>query len=78
MRLALLCIISPSAIPFEVFIKTQMNDYVYWQMQTEKVRNENSNDISVLQAISVVLNRHPELRYGEKCFSYNLTYVCFF
>ncbi|GFZ09592.1 polyamine oxidase 4 [Actinidia rufa] len=30
--------------------------------ETEKVRDENSDDISVLQAISIVLDRHPELR----------------
>lgn len=41
-------------------------------MQTEKVRNENSYDISVLQAISFVLDRHPELRYGEKTLITNL------
>lgn len=46
-------------------------------MQTEKVRNENSYDISILQAISFVLDRHPELRYGEKI-SYNqLMFVSF-
>lgn len=42
-----------------------MNDNVYRLVQTEKVRNEHSHDLSVLQAISVVLDRHPELRYGE-------------
>lgn len=30
--------------------------------ETDKVRNEHSNDMSVLQAISIVLVRHPELR----------------
>ncbi|KAF3647976.1 putative polyamine oxidase 4 [Capsicum annuum] len=34
--------------------------------ETEKVRNEHSHDLSVLQAISIVLDRHPELRYADK------------
>lgn len=30
--------------------------------ETDKVRNENADDMSVRQAISIVLDRHPELR----------------
>ena len=45
-------------------------------MQTEKVRNEHSHDLSVLQAISIVLDRHPELRYAEKMFLMWSAIVC--
>lgn len=31
-------------------------------LQTEKVRAANVNDMSVLQAINIVLDKHPELR----------------
>lgn len=34
-----------------------------WCLQTAKVRDEHPEDISVSRAISVVLDRHPELRY---------------
>ncbi|XP_059641525.1 probable polyamine oxidase 4 isoform X2 [Cornus florida] len=30
--------------------------------ETEKVRDEHTNDMSIIQAISIVLDRHPELR----------------
>lgn len=33
-----------------------------WMDQTENVRNEHSEDMSIHQAISIVLERHPNLR----------------
>ncbi|KAL3372680.1 hypothetical protein AABB24_004964 [Solanum stoloniferum] len=44
--------------------------------ETEKVRNENSNDISVLQAISIVLDRHPELRQEGVSHEVLQWYIC--
>ncbi|XP_060194696.1 probable polyamine oxidase 4 [Lycium barbarum] len=44
--------------------------------ETEKVRNENSNDISVLQAISIVLERHPELRQEGISHEVLQWYIC--
>ncbi|XP_059282071.1 probable polyamine oxidase 4 [Lycium ferocissimum] len=44
--------------------------------ETEKVRNENINDISVLQAISIVLDRHPELRQEGISHEVLQWYIC--
>lgn len=37
-----------------------------FSLQTGKVRDEHTDDLSVLQAISIVLDRLPELRYGSR------------
>ncbi|PSS00261.1 Polyamine oxidase [Actinidia chinensis var. chinensis] len=44
--------------------------------ETEKVRDENSDDISVLQAISIVLDRHPELRQEGLALEVLQWYIC--
>lgn len=44
--------------------------------ETEKVRDEHTNDMSVLQAISIVLDRHPELRQGGLAFEVLQWYIC--
>lgn len=44
--------------------------------ETEKVRNENSYDISILQAISFVLDRHPELRQEGISHEVLQWYIC--
>lgn len=44
--------------------------------ETEKVRDENQHDLSVLQAISVVLERHPELRQEGLAYEVLQWYVC--
>ncbi|XP_057492599.1 probable polyamine oxidase 4 [Actinidia eriantha] len=44
--------------------------------ETEKVRDENSDDISVLQAISIVLERHPELRQEGLAQEVLQWYIC--
>ncbi|KAM3283985.1 hypothetical protein P3S67_022783 [Capsicum chacoense] len=43
---------------------------------TEKVRNEHSHDLSVLQAISIVLDRHPELRQEGLSHEVLQWYIC--
>lgn len=44
--------------------------YLFWLLhgysqiqQTERVRDENTADMSLLQAISIVLDRNPQLRF---------------
>ncbi|KAI3499720.1 hypothetical protein L1887_35529 [Cichorium endivia] len=44
--------------------------------ETEKVRDENKHDLSVLQAISVVLERHPELRQEGLAYEVLQWYIC--
>lgn len=44
--------------------------------ETEKVRDENQHDLSVLQAISVVLERHPELRQEGLAYEVLQWYIC--
>ncbi|XP_016450959.1 putative polyamine oxidase 4 isoform X2 [Nicotiana tabacum] len=44
--------------------------------ETEKVRNEYSHDLSVLQAISIVLDRHPELRQEGISHEVLQWYIC--
>ncbi|KAE8720866.1 putative polyamine oxidase 4 [Hibiscus syriacus] len=46
--------------------------------KTEKVRDEHSKDMSVHQAISIVLDRHPELRYLQEGLAYEVMqwYIC--
>ncbi|KAM7523912.1 hypothetical protein LguiA_013814 [Lonicera macranthoides] len=44
--------------------------------ETEKVRDENCNDLSVLQAISIVLDRHPELRQEGLAHEVLQWYIC--
>ncbi|GLT57709.1 hypothetical protein SLA2020_306610 [Shorea laevis] len=44
--------------------------------ETEKVRNEHANDMSVLQAISIVLDRHPELRQEGLAYEVLQWYIC--
>ncbi|XP_071731275.1 probable polyamine oxidase 4 [Rutidosis leptorrhynchoides] len=44
--------------------------------ETEKVRDENHHDLSVLQAISVVLERHPELRQEGLAYEVLQWYIC--
>lgn len=44
--------------------------------ETEKVRNENQHDLSVLQAISMVLERHPELRQEGLAYEVLQWYIC--
>ncbi|KAH0718179.1 hypothetical protein KY285_014210 [Solanum tuberosum] len=44
--------------------------------ETEKVRNEHSHDLSVLQAISIVLDRHPELRQEGLSHEVLQWYIC--
>ncbi|XP_050363450.1 polyamine oxidase 5-like [Argentina anserina] len=44
--------------------------------ETEKVRNENTDDMSVQQAISIVLDRHPELRQDELAQQVLQWYTC--
>ncbi|GLT97364.1 hypothetical protein SLE2022_149320 [Rubroshorea leprosula] len=44
--------------------------------ETEKVRNEHTNDMSVLQAISIVLDRHPELRQEGLAYEVLQWYIC--
>ncbi|KAL9266199.1 putative polyamine oxidase 4 [Drosera capensis] len=43
---------------------------------TEKVREEHSSDMSVRQAISIVLDRHPELRQGGLAHEVLQWYLC--
>jgi len=40
--------------------------------ETEKIRDETANDMSVLQGISIVLDRNPELRYQMQSHCFNL------
>lgn len=63
------------AVPLKILKRDQWWLFVLL-MQTEKVRNEHSHDLSVLQAISIVLDRHPELRYAEKMFLMWPAIVC--
>ncbi|XP_024977576.1 probable polyamine oxidase 4 [Cynara cardunculus var. scolymus] len=44
--------------------------------ETEKVRDENHHDLSVLQAISVVLERHQELRQEGLAYEVLQWYIC--
>lgn len=44
--------------------------------ETEKVRDENSHDLSVFQAISIVLDRHPELRQEGLAHEVLQWYIC--
>ncbi|PIN16054.1 Amine oxidase [Handroanthus impetiginosus] len=44
--------------------------------ETDKVRNEQSNDISVKEAISIVLDRHPELRQEGLAYEVLQWYIC--
>lgn len=44
--------------------------------ETDKVRNEHKDDISVLQAISIVLDRHPELRQEGVANEVLQWYIC--
>ncbi|KAJ0695023.1 putative oxidoreductase [Helianthus annuus] len=44
--------------------------------KTEEVRNENQHDLSVLQAISVVLERHPDLRQEGLAYEVLQWYIC--
>ncbi|XP_022883468.1 probable polyamine oxidase 4 [Olea europaea var. sylvestris] len=44
--------------------------------ETDKVRNEHSDDMSVRQAISLVLDRHPELRQGGLAYEVLQWYIC--
>ncbi|KAK1576441.1 hypothetical protein Q3G72_013866 [Acer saccharum] len=44
--------------------------------ETEKVRDENTNDMSVLQAISIVLDKHPELRQEGLAHEVLQWYIC--
>ncbi|XP_044506892.1 probable polyamine oxidase 4 [Mangifera indica] len=44
--------------------------------KTEKVRDEHSADMSVLQAISIVLDRHPELRQEGLAHEVLQWYIC--
>ncbi|KAL3525102.1 hypothetical protein ACH5RR_013474 [Cinchona calisaya] len=44
--------------------------------ETDKVRNEHSDDMSVLQAISIVLDRHPELRQVGIAHEVLQWYIC--
>ncbi|KAL7606190.1 hypothetical protein Lser_V15G19239 [Lactuca serriola] len=44
--------------------------------ETEKVRDENQHDLSVLQAISVVLERRPELRQEGLAYEVLQWYIC--
>ncbi|KAK4409473.1 putative polyamine oxidase 4 [Sesamum angolense] len=44
--------------------------------ETDKVRNEQSNDISVKEAILIVLDRHPELRQEGLAYEVLQWYIC--
>ncbi|XP_077247007.1 polyamine oxidase 5-like [Tasmannia lanceolata] len=44
--------------------------------ETEKVRDEHSDDMSVLQAISIVLERHPDLRQEGLAYEVLQWYIC--
>ncbi|XP_022759403.1 probable polyamine oxidase 4 isoform X1 [Durio zibethinus] len=44
--------------------------------ETEKVRDENTEDMSVLQAIAIVLDRHPELRQEGLAYEVMQWYIC--
>jgi polyamine oxidase len=44
--------------------------------ETGEVRDEHDHDISVLQAISIVLDRHPELRQGGIAYEVLQWYLC--
>lgn len=55
-----------NAVPLMMLKRPVIRCLFVLLMQTEKVRNEYSHDLSVLQAISIVLDRHPELRYADK------------
>ncbi|KAH9738532.1 putative polyamine oxidase 4 [Citrus sinensis] len=44
--------------------------------ETQKVRDEHTNDMSVLQAISIVLDRHPELRQEGLAYEVLQWYIC--
>ncbi|KAK6127510.1 hypothetical protein DH2020_038754 [Rehmannia glutinosa] len=44
--------------------------------ETDKVRNEQSNDISVKEAISIVLDRHPDFRQEGLAYEVLQWYLC--
>ncbi|KAI3462243.1 hypothetical protein Pfo_018906 [Paulownia fortunei] len=44
--------------------------------ETDKVRNEQSNDMSVKEAISIVLDRHPDLRQEGLAYEVLQWYIC--
>ncbi|KAJ6738446.1 POLYAMINE OXIDASE 4 ISOFORM X1-RELATED [Salix koriyanagi] len=44
--------------------------------ETEKVRDEHTDDMSVLQAVSIVLDRHPELRQDGLAYEVLQWYIC--
>ncbi|KAG5010406.1 hypothetical protein JHK87_018921 [Glycine soja] len=44
--------------------------------ETAKVRDEHPDDMPILQAISIVLNRHPELRQQELVHEVLQWYIC--
>ncbi|XP_048604187.1 probable polyamine oxidase 4 [Brassica napus] len=44
--------------------------------ETEKIRDETANDMSVLQGISIVLDRHPELRQEGIAYEVLQWYIC--
>lgn len=48
---------------YGVFLIILILNLIIWWLQTGKVRDEHTEDISVSQAISIVLDRHPDLRY---------------
>lgn len=50
---------------------------IIWIFQTEKVRQEHSEDMSILQAFSIVLDRRPDLRF-RRFIAYSMTVVIYF
>ncbi|XP_022857032.1 probable polyamine oxidase 4 isoform X1 [Olea europaea var. sylvestris] len=62
-------------VPQSMVIKVQ-DTFKKILKETDKVRNEHSDDMSVRQAISIVLERHPELRQGGLAYEVLQWYIC--
>ncbi|CAL2244505.1 unnamed protein product [Prunus armeniaca] len=64
-----------SQVPQEMVIEVG-NTFKQILKETEKVRNENTDDMSVSQAISIVMDRHPELRQNGLAHEVLQWYIC--
>ncbi|CAL9009352.1 unnamed protein product [Prunus brigantina] len=64
-----------SQVPQEMVIEVG-NTFKQILKETAKVRNENTDDMSVSQAISIVMDRHPELRQNGLAHEVLQWYIC--
>lgn len=48
-----------------IFFVNALFEVFMFLMQTEKVRQEHSEDMSILRAFSIVFGRRPDLRFNE-------------